>query len=95
MYIAIAVIQQAASVMLRYLGEAVVWGAANALRYDLARHCLGLDMGFHNHHSLGELIERIDGDIQAFSNFFSQIVVLIIGNLLLVPGILCVLFFEN
>jgi ATP-binding cassette subfamily B protein len=61
----------------------------------MARHCLYLDMSFHNEHSPGELIERIDGDIMELSNFFSQLVVRVLGNLLLLAGILIAVYLED
>ena len=94
-FIAIALAQQAVSVGVTYLGESVAWTATNALRAELARHCLSLDLGFHNEHTPGELIERINGDITQVSAFFSQFVVTLFGNLLLLVGILGALFWED
>jgi ABC-type multidrug transport system fused ATPase/permease subunit len=94
-FVGIALLQQLVSVGAVYVGENVAWIATNALRADLARHCLELDMGFHNSHSPGELIERIDGDVAELANFFSQLVIRVLGNLLLLIGILVVLFWED
>ena len=94
-FLGIALFQQALGVLVTYLGENVAWTATNALRADLARHCLNLDMGFHSEHTPGELIERIDGDVAELSNFFSQFVVILAGNVLLMVGILVVLFREK
>lgn len=94
-FTAIALLQQALSVSATYVGEKVAWVATNALRLDLARHCLQLDMSFHNSHSPGELIERIDGDVAELSNFFSRLVIGMVGNLLLLVGILVVLSLED
>jgi len=94
-FIGIALFQQVIAVSARYVGENVAWTATNALRAEIARHCLYLDMSFHNDRSPGELIERIDGDVAELSNFFSQLVVRVIGNLLLLLGILAVLFLED
>ncbi|MGE5222411.1 MAG: ABC transporter ATP-binding protein, partial [Omnitrophica WOR_2 bacterium] len=94
-FMGIALLAQALSVGVTYLGESVAWTATNALRAELAWHCLELDMGFHNDHPPGELIERIDGDVAELSNFFSQLVITLIGNLLLIIGILIVLFFTE
>jgi len=94
-FIAIALIQQVVGVIATYLGENVAWTATNELRSDLARHCLKLDMSFHNNTSPGELIERIDGDISELSNFFSQMVIRVLGNMLLMAGILIAMFFED
>ena len=94
-FIGIAILQQVIGVSATYLGENVAWTATNALRADVARHCLNLDMSYHNNVSPGELIERIDGDVAELSNFFSQLVVRVLGNLLLLLGILAALLFED
>ncbi|HVC33626.1 MAG TPA: ABC transporter ATP-binding protein, partial [Chloroflexota bacterium] len=54
--------------------------------------CLELDLGFHQAHQPGELIERVDGDVSALSNFFASFVVEIVGNGVLLVGILGLLF---
>ena len=94
-FIGIAIFQQVISVMVTYLGENVAWTATNALRAELAWHCLNLDMSFHNQHTPGELIERIDGDVAELATFFSQFVIIVAGNLLLLVGILAALFIES
>lgn len=94
-FIVIALVQQMVSVSVTYLGENVAWTATNALRSELAWHCLNLDMGFHNEHTPGELIERIDGDVTALANFFSKFLALVVGNGLLLVGILAALFLED
>ncbi|MGE5462146.1 MAG: ABC transporter transmembrane domain-containing protein, partial [Syntrophothermus sp.] len=63
LFIAVALVQQVVSVSVKYLGEVVAWTATNDLRAELAEHALHLDMRFHNDHTPGELIERIDGDV--------------------------------
>ena len=65
------------------------------MREDLARHCLGLDMSFHTSRTPGELIERIDGDVTALSNFFSQFSVRVFGGALMLIGILVILWLES
>jgi ATP-binding cassette subfamily B protein len=94
-FIGIALIQQVVGVSATYMGENVAWTATNALRAEMARHCLDLDMGYHNNVSPGELIERIDGDVAELSNFFSQLVIRVLGNILLLFGILIALMLED
>jgi ABC-type multidrug transport system fused ATPase/permease subunit len=94
-FIGIALVQQVVSVGASYVGENVAWTATNALRAELASHCLHLDMSFHNDVSPGELIERIDGDVMELSNFFSQLVVRVIGNLILMLGIVLAVSLED
>ena len=94
-FIGVALVQQVIGVSATYVGENVAWNATNALRAGLAWHCLNLDMAFHNNRSPGELIERIDGDIAELSNFFSQLVIRVIGNIILLFGVLVALFLED
>jgi ABC-type multidrug transport system fused ATPase/permease subunit len=94
-FIIVALFQQVVGVGAAYVGENVAWTATNALRAELAQHCLRLDMSFHNNISPGELIERVDGDVAELSNFFSQLVIRVVGNLILIAGILFALFLED
>jgi ATP-binding cassette subfamily B protein len=91
LYLGVALIGQAVAVAATYMGESVAWRATNALREDLAAHCLSLDMSIHTAKSPGEFIERIETDASDFSNFFSQLVIRVIGNLLLLLGVLVAL----
>ena len=91
MFIGLAIAQQALSVSTTYFSERVGWTATNALRTDLALHCLRLDLSFHKARTPGELIERIDGDVTALANFFSQLVVQVAGSIILLVGVLIVL----
>jgi ATP-binding cassette, subfamily B, bacterial len=49
-------------------------------------------MSFHKKYTPGELIERIDGDVNLLANFFSQFTIQVLGNSLLIVGILLLLF---
>jgi len=94
-FIAVALTQQIVGIGITYLGENVAWTATNALRAELAEHAVNLDMRFHNDHTPGELIERIDGDVTELATFFSQFALNIIANGLLLIGILVILFIED
>jgi len=87
----LALVRQIGAVAETYLAENVSWAATNALRADLLTHLLRLDATFHNAHTAGELIERVDGDVGTLARFFSRFVVLVIGNGLLVLGMLALL----
>jgi ATP-binding cassette subfamily B protein len=95
LFIGVAIVNQGLSILNTYLSETVAWTATNALRFDLARHCLNLDLSFHKTHPPGELIERIDGDVSALANFFSQFLIHVLGNLVLLLGVLVLLFRED
>ncbi len=95
LYLFAAIGIQILSAFANYLGADVGWSATNLVRGDLAKHTMNLDMKFHNSRTAGEMIERIDGDVTALSDFFSQFSVRVFGGLLLLLGILGVLWFEN
>ncbi|HLZ55588.1 MAG TPA: ABC transporter ATP-binding protein, partial [Ktedonosporobacter sp.] len=95
LFVGLSLLNQAVSIGATYLSENVAWTATNQLRADLIAHCLTLDLAFHKARTSGELIERIDGDVDTLSNFFSQAVVYLLGNILLIVGILVLLFYED
>jgi len=94
-FMVIAVIHQGLAVWATYLAEQIGWSTTNQLRADLMDHVLHLDMGFHKGTSPGELIERIDGDVTALSNFFSSMMIKVVGNGALLVGILVLLWMES
>ncbi|GHO76524.1 helicase [Ktedonobacter sp. SOSP1-85] len=65
------------------------------MRLDLTLHCLSLDQSFHQTHTPGELIERIDGDIALLATFFSRFVFTVLDRLLLLVGIVVVTFLAD
>jgi ATP-binding cassette subfamily B protein len=95
LFIGGALAQQVLAVAVTYVSTDVAWVATNALRADLALHCLRLDMSFHKQRTPGEMIERIDGDVNALSNFFSQFVIQVLGNGLLLLGVLILMWRES
>ncbi|MCB0144150.1 MAG: ABC transporter ATP-binding protein, partial [Caldilineaceae bacterium] len=54
-----------------------------------------LDMGFHNTHTPGELIARVDGDVSQLANFFSHLVLRVLFNGLLIVGVVALLWRED
>ncbi len=86
-----ALLVQLLSVAESWIAERLSWAATNALRLDLAAHVLRLDYSFHSAHTQGELIERVDGDVGNLSRFFSRFVINVVGNGVLILGILTLL----
>jgi len=95
LFMGVALLNQVIQVFVTYLGENIAWQTTNALRADLALHCLKLDMSFHKRYKSGELIERVDGDVTQLANFFSQLVIQLGSNLLLIIGVLAILWFQD
>jgi ATP-binding cassette subfamily B protein len=94
-FIAFALFQQLVDLVAIYTNLIVSWSASNSLRSDLALHCLRLDMSFHKRFTPGEIIERVDGDINQLGSFFAQLPIMVLGNSMLIIGILVMLFRVN
>ena len=95
LYLAVGLFGRAMSAVSHYLSADVGWRTTNRLRSDLTRHVLRLDASFHNDHPPGELIERIDGDVERLANFFSQMSIVVIGGALMVVGVLTIAWLED
>jgi ATP-binding cassette, subfamily B, bacterial len=95
LFLIFAILQQAMELVTRYTAARVGWSSTNRLRADLTLHILRLDMPFHKSRTPGELIDRADGDVTQLSNFLSIFTVNVLGNGVLVVGILAFLFREN
>lgn len=95
LYLAVAMLNQLVTVGVDYLGNDVSWRATNRIRSVLLRHCLRLDMRFHNLKTPGEMIERIDGDVTHMSNFFATFIVQIAASAILLAGILGYMYASN
>src|SRR2546426_857001 len=91
MFLIVALAGQLVSTVSVYASENVGWTATNKVREDLALHCLRLDLPFHNAKTPGEMIERVDGDVTQLSSFFSQFVLRVLGNAVLLAGVLVLL----
>lgn len=87
----LAVIGQGAAIAETWVAERLSWRVTNTLREDLARRLLSLDSAFHHAHTPGALLERVDGDVGALARLFSRFTVSIVGNGLLMAGILVLL----
>lgn len=91
-YVAAALIAEALQLVVVRGSVGVAWRAGNRLRERLAARALQLDLAWHGRHSPGQLIERIDGDVDALVKFFANAVVAFAGNGVLVTGMLLISF---
>ncbi len=94
-FLAVGFMRQLMILVSSYLGQDVGWRATNQMREDLTDHCLNLDMSFHHEYTPGEMVERVDGDTTALSNFFSEFVLQVIGSFLFLIGSLILVARED
>lgn len=94
-FLATALAGDGLQLLVTWLSVRLAWRIGNGLRADLCRHALSLDLTWHGEHSPGELIERIDGDIDALTRFSSTAVLQLAGNALMVLGTVVVAAFID
>ena len=92
LYVAAALTAEALQLAVMWGSVNLSWRAGNRLRERLARHAVRLEMAWHGKHSPGQLIERIDGDVEALVVFFTNVLVHVLGNLVLMVAMLAVAF---
>ena len=89
-FLIVTVGADALQVVVAWQSVHMAWRVGNRLRLDLARHALGLDLEWHSRHSAGLLIERLDGDVEAIVTFSSTAVLQLLGNAILLGGVVVV-----
>ncbi len=89
--VGVGLVAQAVAVAVAWLATRTAWRTTNELRLELAEHVLSLDHEFHRTHTAGELVQRIDGDVTAVSDFLSQVVVKVGGAAVTAAGMVVVL----
>ena len=95
LFLTVGIFGQVVTLISSYLGQDVGWRATNRMRGDLAFHCLNLDMFFHQQYTPGEMVERVDGDTTALSNFFSEFVLQVVGSTFLLAGVVIMVSRED
>lgn len=95
LFLVVGVVYVSALGASRYFGADLGWRATNGLRSDLVLHVLRLDLPFHHAHPPGELLERIDGDVERLADFFAHLVVDLLFGILLILGVTVVLWVED
>lgn len=91
-YLALAIAGQAARTVTAWLASRLAWESTNRLRERLADHVLRLDLAFHGKHTPGELIERVDGDVDAISDFMVAFLLDVVASVLFLAGVIVVVF---
>lgn len=78
-----------------YLSAWIGQRSMHDMRTKLFRHILNLDVSFHDRNPVGRLITRLTSDVQVLNDLFATGVVMILGDLLVLFGVLGVMFYYN
>lgn len=73
-FAATGLLSSATTVLVIWRGTALAWLVTNGLRHDLADYVLQADLAFHRDRTPGELVTRVDGDINLMNQFLGTVV---------------------
>ena len=72
--LALFIVRGMAGVAQRVVMSRVAYLASSLMQQDLLRHVLRLDAAYFSRHSPGQLIERVQGDVQAIQTMWIQMI---------------------
>lgn len=92
LFLLLTAVKQSIGVVIAWLTQNIGWRATNGLRIDLTRHTMNLDMAFHKRFTPGQLVERVDGDINSLFGFFTTFITGIVMNAFMIVGVFVYFF---
>lgn len=92
LFLTLTIARQLLTVVVQALTSDLTWKVTNQLRLELTRLCLKRELEFYRRHTPGELVERIDGDVGRLNNFLSAFLLKVVGNHLLIAGIVIAVY---
>ncbi len=99
LYGAAILVIQALALLFLYLQRVKLEGIGQDIMLDLRRrlfhHILRLDIGFFDQNPVGRLMARVESDTESLRLLFTNTVVLVVGDLILVAGIWAVMLYKH
>ncbi len=90
---------QVTTILLQYIQrirlEIIGQDVMVTLKRKLFHHILSLDVSFFDKNPVGRLLARVESDTEALRTLFTNTVVLVIGDFLLIAGIYAVMFYYS
>ncbi|MBC7097886.1 ABC transporter ATP-binding protein [Candidatus Bipolaricaulota bacterium] len=77
--------------LLQYAGQRIMF----AMRRDIFRHVLRLPMSFLDRQPVGRLVTRATNDVAAINEMYTQVVVYLVQDALMMAGVLAIMFRLN
>jgi ABC-type multidrug transport system fused ATPase/permease subunit len=90
-FVGIYLFAMAEQYLLAWVGQRVL----ASLRSDLFRHLQRLPLGYHDTHIIGVTISRVINDVGVINQFLSQGMITLVGDMLILVGIVGVMLFMS
>lgn len=95
MYVASVFFVEVLNALSSFFIQKLSWKLKIALRSDMLKNLLGLDMAFYHNNPVGELVENIETDVSVLSNSVASFVLDIVSSIVILVGILLIVFFNS
>lgn len=95
MYMVTIVLNMAGGVCESYFAQSFGWRITNSFRKDVMDHFLKIDIEHHGKWTSGEMITRLDEDVEGLFTYFYMLIFKLVGSTLLMVGILIALAMKN
>lgn len=78
-----------------YFAQSFGWKVTNKFRKDVLEHFLKIDMEYHEKWTSGEMMTRLDEDVEGLFSYFYMLIFKLVGSTLLMVGVLMVMASKN
>lgn len=94
-YLGTIILKMGVGVCESYFAQRFGWKITNSFRKDVLAHFLKIDMEHHEKWTSGEVITRLDEDVEGLFSYFYILIFKMVGSTLLMVGVLIVLALKN
>lgn len=94
-YLITVLLQKAAEVIENYISSSIGWNVTNQLRHDMIAHYIRVDMKQHESWSSGEMMTRLDEDVEGVFQYYFILFLKIGASSILLAGVLTVMAAKN
>lgn len=94
-YLGTIILKMVVSVCESYFAKRFGWKITNSFRKDVLAHFLKIDMEHHQKWTSGEVITRLDEDVEGLFSYFYILIFKLVGSTLLMVGVLIALAMKN
>src|SRR5206468_10729574 len=92
---AIILFGSAMEMAFNYLATVVGQSSMHDMREQLFRHVMRLDVRFFDKNPVGRLITRMTSDVSTLNDLFASGLVSVLGDLLMIVGVLVLMFYYS
>lgn len=90
-YLITIIFNMVMSVGENYFSQSFGWKVTNKFRKEVLEHFLNIDMEYHEKWTSGEMMTRLDEDVEGLFSYFYMLIFKLVGSTFLMVGVLIVM----